>query len=555
MKKLPLPMKNEFLPKWLLPPKWLRFVILAVLVLGVLFRFIGLDQKPYDTDEVRGILRASGYTSQEFTDRLFNGDVISITEVQKYQKPNAERNVGDAMRALTGNPEHPPLYYLSARFWMQWFDASVGARYLAAVLGVLILPCAYWFCLELFESPLVGWVLVTLLSISPFQVLYAQQARQYSLWIAAIFLASGALLKARRSPTLRHWGIYALTVALGLYSHLFFVYTAVGHGIYVALMEGWQRGKLLSRSLIAYILASLAGLMLFAPWIWVFITSQDRTESTTRWVSSFKADLLTRFTYWIHNLSLVFFDFNQDMQLPGPLPLKILWLAGYAAVIGLVGYAIYFLCRRTPPRIWVFVLLLIGVTAVAQVIPDLLKGGRRSLLPRYLVCSYVGIQIAVAYLLASQMSALKQWQQRFWQVAFAIVLSVGILSNVMSAQAASWWTKGSSSINPEVAPYINQATRPIVISDASHTFILSLSHFLDTKTQVQLFRQDTLETSASKLEPTKADRAADIFLYFPTDELLQNFTEESQYQAEVLVGKSKWFPNRNWLYRLRKTAT
>jgi uncharacterized membrane protein len=529
---------------------WLRLLLIVVLSLGIVFRFAYLDLKPYDTDEVRGILRASGYTSQEFSDRVFNGDILSAADIQNYQKPNAERTVADAMQALRGNPEHPPLYYLLARFWMQGFDATVGSRVLSAVLGVLVLPCAYWFAIELFESPIVAWVLVSLLAVSPFQVLYAQQSRQYSLWILAILLSSAVLLRAQRSGTVRNWVFYALSVALGLYSHLFFVYTAVGHAIYIAIMEVWHKGIRVTRSLIAYTLASLAGLLLFSPWIWVFLTSRDRTESTTRWVSSFKTDLLTRFTYWIHNLSVVFLDFNQDMQLPGSLPGKLLMLLSYGAITLLAGYSVYFLCRRTPPRIWLFVVLMIGVTALAQVVPDLMKGGRRSLLPRYLVCSYVGIQIAVAYLLASQLSALKQWQQRFWQIVLAIVISLGVLSSAVSVQAASWWTKGSSSINPEVAPFINQVERPIVISDASHPFILSLSHFLEPKVQLQLFRSDNLPSLTDKVKETQTnEQFSEILLYFPTEDLLKLF-DESTYQTEVLVGQSKWFGKRNWLYRV-----
>jgi uncharacterized membrane protein len=543
-------MKADPLQKLALPGGWWRVVLLLLLLLGIIFRFVNLDQKPYDTDEVRGVMRASGYTSDEFTDRNFTGQITSVAEIQKYQKPNSERNLGDALKVLTGNPEHPPLYYLSARFWMQAFNATVGARYLSAVMGVLLLPCAYWLCLELFESPLVGWVAAALFAVSPFQMLYAQQARQYSLWVLAILLSSAVLLRSLRSSTIRNWTLYAGSLALGLYTHLFFVWVFISHALYVMLMEGLPLGKRLSQKLIAYGLASLAAIVTFVPWIWVFVTSTDRTESTTKWVSSFKVSIFHRIEYWLHNLSVVFWDFNQDNP-------DFRNLVPYL-IAALVGYAVYHLCRHTPRRVWVFVLLLIGVTAVSQIVPDLLSsaGGRRSLLSRYLIPTYVGIQIAVAYLLATQVAnpSLKQWQQRCWQGIFAIVMTAGVLSCAVSVQSPSWWTKGSSSINPQVAPFVNQASRPLLISDASHTFILSLSHFLKPDVRVQLFTPESLERSADKLALAKTAPSPpeQVFLYFPTKDLLQKLTEMSLGDLQVRVGESKWFAKRNWLYEVTK---
>ena len=39
----------------------------------------------------------------------------------------------------------------------------------------------YWLCLELFESSVTAWLAVAIIAISPFQIVYAQEARPYSL--------------------------------------------------------------------------------------------------------------------------------------------------------------------------------------------------------------------------------------------------------------------------------------------------------------------------------------------------------------------------------------
>ena len=72
-----------------------KFLIILLLTIGVFLRFAHLDEKVYSADEVRSILRLSGYTSQEFIDKTYKGDIISLEEIQKYQKPNSEKNLND----------------------------------------------------------------------------------------------------------------------------------------------------------------------------------------------------------------------------------------------------------------------------------------------------------------------------------------------------------------------------------------------------------------------------------------------------------------------------
>lgn len=42
---------------------------------------------------------------------------------------------------------------------------------------------------------------MALIAVSPFHVLYAQEAREYSLWTVTILLSSAALLRAMRVKT------------------------------------------------------------------------------------------------------------------------------------------------------------------------------------------------------------------------------------------------------------------------------------------------------------------------------------------------------------------
>ena len=79
-----------------------------------------------------------------------------------------------------------------------------------------------------------------------------------------------------------------------------------------------------------------------------------------------------------------------------------------SAVLVIVGYAVYFLCSETSKQVWLFVLTVMAVTALAVVLPDVILGGIRSTKARYLFPTYLGMQIAVAYLLATKIRRLCQ---------------------------------------------------------------------------------------------------------------------------------------------------
>ncbi|HBL14553.1 MAG TPA: dolichyl-phosphate-mannose-protein mannosyltransferase, partial [Cyanobacteria bacterium UBA11162] len=180
--------------------RWWRNCIIIVLVLGLFFRFYNLDRKVYWYDETMTSMRISGYTQTEIVQEVFDADIISVEDLLKrYQYPNPTKDFNDTLNALAGNPEHSPLYYLIARFWLQRFSHSiVSIRFLSALISLLALPCMYWLCLELFQSSVVSIIAVTLIAISPFHVLYAQEAREYSLWTVSILFSCAAFLRAIR---------------------------------------------------------------------------------------------------------------------------------------------------------------------------------------------------------------------------------------------------------------------------------------------------------------------------------------------------------------------
>ncbi|MBE9125737.1 MULTISPECIES: glycosyltransferase family 39 protein [unclassified Coleofasciculus] len=480
-----------------LPPVWLRYLIIAVLGLGIFFRGVNLDGKVFWGDEVVTLLRISGYTQAEFVQQLPYNQVISIEELQKYQRPKPESNVSDTIGSLIAeDPLQPPLYFAIGRFWVDGFGSSPTAiRSLSVLLSLLVFPCLYWLCQELFESPLVGWIAIALFAISPFHVLYAQEARQYSLWTATILLSGAALLGAMRRQTRLSWVIYAGTTILGFYTHLFSLFVTLGQGIYVAIAQRCRLNKIT----IAYLLASGAAFLGFLPWL-----LNDKVDEPT-WTAQ-PMSLPSLIKIWVGNITRIFFDLNFDTNTP-----LIYAIPPTLILLSLIGYAIYFLFRHTPQRIWLFILTLIGATGLALILPDVIVGGRRSSISRYLTPCYVGIQLAVAYLLATQMGS-RGWQQKFWQVVTAGLISVGVVSCAFSSQANTWWHKKPNHYNPQIARIVNQAPRPLLISNEEAIYwLVSLSYLLEPKVQLQLIVDPTV--------PERSEGFSDVFLFHPSQNL------------------------------------
>lgn len=482
-----------------------QFLIIVLLLLGIFFRFLNLDRKFYWYDETFTSLRISGYTETEVVQRVANGELISIPELQKYQRPNSEKGVIDTIQGLAAEePQLTPLYFVMAQFWARTFGHSVTAiRSLSALISLLVFPSIYWLCLELFKSSLVGSLAMALIAVSPFHVLYAQEARPYSLWTVTILISSASLLRAMRLKRASSWVIYGITVAVGLYSHLLLILVMIAHGFYVVVTERWRWNKTIT----SFILASSGALLSFLPWMAVVINNSTEVYARTNW-SYLKISWISLFNNWIINIVRGYFDFGSTRESVGAyfIPISVLIFI----LLILIVFSVYFLTKQTSKNVFLFIFTLILIPGLAIIIPDLIGGGVRSTKSRYLIPSYLGIRLAITYLLTSKVlfPEAKSRQHKLWKIITVVLISSGILSCAISSQSDTWWNKEWGGQNPQIARTINRSLKPLVISnlsDASIGNVFSLSYLLDSKAQFQLVVKSNI--------PEIPQGFSDIFIY------------------------------------------
>uniref|UniRef100_A0A0C1RBZ6 Glycosyl transferase family 39 n=1 Tax=Tolypothrix bouteillei VB521301 TaxID=1479485 RepID=A0A0C1RBZ6_9CYAN len=522
----------------------MKFFAIAMLVVGVFFHFFNLHKKVYWHDEVYTSMRAAGFTRDEIDKELFQNRILRAVDLQKYQRPKLESTAEDTIKSLAiEDPQHPPLYFLIARFWMQIFGSSLTASRVLPVLFSLIgLPLMYALGLELFASPIVAILATVLLALSPFDVLFAQTARQYSLLTTLVIGSSFTLLQALRLPTRVNWGLYALSSALGFYTHPFFGLTTVAHAVYVLLLKvSFQKSPQSSsseerkfyrvdyKSIRQFFLAIACSLVLFSPWIVVLLSNYQRAAATTDWTKA-QVEFLYLVKLWILSFSSLLLDLDFGFD-------NVWTYITRAIVIAITGVGIYQVCCRTPKATWLFIITTIFVPFLLLVLPDLLLGGKRSAVSRYLISCYPGIQLAVAYLLGTQILQ----GHKLWRGILVLLSAGAIASCTVSSYSDTWWNKDLSYHNAEVARYVNASSSPKVISEIGDDFtntgdLISLSYLLKEDVSLVLLSQPPqLENVKSLLSGN-----TEPFVFRPSGQFIKTLKPEQSQLVEALKPGRLW---------------
>ncbi|MEG4442537.1 glycosyltransferase family 39 protein [Microcoleus sp. AT9_B5] len=516
--------------------RWLMNLLAIGILLGIGFRFFEIDRKLYWHDEAYTSIRAAGFTRQEIDGELFQNRIFPAPELQKYQRIKPGSTEADTIRSLAlEDPQHPPLYFLLARWWMQQFGSSLTAsRTLPAILSLLSLPLMYALARELFASNLAALLATALLALSPFDILFAQTARQYSLLTATVIGSSWLLLRAVRLRGWQNWVFYSLAIALGFYTHPFFSLTLIGHGVFIIAYWLFVKKRELEGHVTnsQFFLAVIAALILYFPWIYVLATNLERASATTDW-TRVSPGWLYLVKLWALSFTALFFDLDFGFDNIWNYLLRLPFLV-------LIAAAIYTICRRTSSSTWLFIATSIFVPFSLLALPDLILGGKRSAVSRYLISCFPGVQLAVAYLLACYLKT----QERFWQVILALVFTASIASCTVSAFSDTWWSKDLSYFNAEVAKIINKeaiANRSIkdtiVISDRGNDFtnmgdLLSLSYLLDKDVRLILMSQSPEIEMLNKYSAP---------LVFRPSEKLRSALKQNQRRLEPILEYARLF--------------
>ncbi|QIR37652.1 hypothetical protein HCG51_13640 [Tolypothrix sp. PCC 7910] len=512
-----------------------KLLAIVLIAIGIFIRFFHLDGKISWADEIFTYLRIYGHTKSDLMQEVVKSQILTAgTLLERYQSPGVNKTIIDTVKGLAiEDAKHPPLYFVLTHLWVQCFGNTVAVtRSFSAVISLLVFPALYWLCQELFQSKTVGLVAIAIIAVSPFHFVYAQEARMYSLYTLVILLSSAALLRAMRLNTKLSWGIYTVSLILGLYTHLLFSFVAIGQGIYVAVNQGIRASKVV----IAYVSALLVAILAFSPWLFLIINQSDKVQETIEW-AKYSLPLNDLLDAWQIHWARIFFDITPEYAYPNKLQ-NNLWFTVIRLLVILLFYAVYLLCWKTPKSIWSFVLILMLSTALPQAIPDVIFGGIRSINARYSIPVYLGCHLAIAYLLAQKaiLSPNIKLGKHLWRLLLLGLISLQLISCAIILPKKAWWNKAYNTDNIAIVNIINQAPYPLIIcpecgQDWGWGNVLSLSYLVAPQTKFQLFPGTNIKSIPQTF--------SDVFFLNASEELQKSLKKEHNWEINEVFKKNQ----------------
>lgn len=166
---------------------------------------------------------------------------------------------------LTAVDVHPPLYYLLLKGWASVFG---WAEPVLRSLSVLFLGGTIIFAgllmKKLFDKR-TAIITLPFIVFSPFLLRYGFELRMYSLAALICIAATYVLICALESKKdYKIWGLYALLVALGVYTHYYTVLLWTAHLIWLAWQDVVGKKPIIKSP---WLKAYIASIILFIPWL------------------------------------------------------------------------------------------------------------------------------------------------------------------------------------------------------------------------------------------------------------------------------------------------
>jgi mannosyltransferase len=218
---------------------------------------------------------------------------------------------------------HPPLYYAMLHGWIELFGSGdTAVRSLSGLLSVASLPLAYVVG-RIRGDRRLAWLLVLIISVSPFALRFATETRMYSLIVLLTLLGYIALDAARRSPTPARLLGVAMVSGLLLLTHYWTFYLVGAVGLLLGF-QWWRSTGSARADAGRVVLAVAAGGVLFLPWLPSFLTQASSTG--TPWAQAARPSQV---------LSVTLADQGGGSELPEGVLYAV--LVGVLVVIGLLG--------------------------------------------------------------------------------------------------------------------------------------------------------------------------------------------------------------------------
>lgn len=465
--------------------QWLALVCIALIGIGIFFRFYGIENKEFWHDEVLTTLHVAGfkYNWVEWFDGSINS-VKSINDKLTMTKSTDVENVISSLALIES--EHPPLFYVASYFVSGLMGQTVFAlRCLAGVFGLIQIPAAYFLTLQLFRNQKAAWLAAAFIALSPAQISYAQEAREYSLMVSCFLVVTYLFFKALEKNDFGSWFEYFIATCVGFYSASFLIICNLSQLLYVFLTKTYRR----SRRYINVGLVGIISVFLYWPWLKTAIDNVPRSMRGLDWLK-IPMPLPELFVNWVNIAAASFFDLGKNLNIyTDMVSVNGLLLAFVLAVSAWSLFAL----KNVLPRIRGFIFLTIVVYVSPFLIPDLVSGGIRTTCMRYFLNLIALSCVIVAFALGRQLDSSQKWKKLLSVCVIAALVGTQVYSNIIYSQSSMWHRKsiGNQSLRLASAAINSPSGKTLLVCDSSNGSnlhqVLALSLRLKPDIKMQWF--------------------------------------------------------------------
>jgi mannosyltransferase len=242
-----------------------------------------------------------------FALRLYRLEAQSLWYDEGVTAEISRRGLAELTRWTAGDIQ-PPLYYYVVALWGRlagWSEWSL--RFPSAFFGTLTVPLLAAVTIALTRRRVAGLLAASLAASHPLLLYYSQEARMYAMLTALGVLLAYLVIQSESAARSRwrHWTAYVLVATAAAYTHYFAFFLLIALATATILDQLFVLPNLRAtpapphddadadlpsthtrRPLWGFLLANLAVLLLYAPWITALLTRL--AVDSSYWDGAFK---------------------------------------------------------------------------------------------------------------------------------------------------------------------------------------------------------------------------------------------------------------------------
>lgn len=493
-----------------------RWIIVAALVLisfSIGVRLFNLDTKPFWFDEEIVAVLISSKTQPSFDN--YRGSAMPAAQWRQLELVSPTAPLFEVLNNLKVKlpPDQAPLYCLAAREFIQMFGDTVGViRLLSVIFSFIAFPIVFLLARQMFKNAEVAWLSVALLACSPFQLLFAQEARQYTMWFALAALTWITMARACKNRSTKSWILFGVSGAVCILTHYasFLMMALNGATLLVSRQRAFK----------GLAIAAVACILIVSPWF-LYAGLGCLSTYNEHWMLSHPSAE----QYWLGcavSGARVLFDF------PWPSTWLLKGIVYLIFLLEMVAIELAYKSATKEGRLIVRAALLY---VLAMAILDITDGGRRMLITRYLTPATILIPICAASCIRNLLIN----RARAGAMLFLLIVCGGVISCVSIVNSSHAWNKFYPFDKRLLSSELNRKDNCLLICDTIY----------DTMNMSRLVKPNVLLEYAKLGEITIPESIDTVFLEGKADYVKRAVPDQGTWRSRRLGAE---------LYRFTRTS-